>query len=409
MKRQAKKTRVITTALTSPKPSFVSAVWAGANQLPWTALKGADAVLTLKAEDLPMTIQKLREAGVEVAQIAFALDKFANEEAVTKWLADGGYEGFVIEKAEDGSFVVKSEAEFDGELRVVEADGVRVTVGALKSAVEAAEKAAAAAPAAEAPAVAVVEPEVQPAAKADAAVIPEQARKGLYAVSELNSLVCGLKWLISDLTVSAAYNGVSLDQSTVSSMKDAASTLVGVMAKMFDVEVEALYAEFGRVAAAASADGAPAPTETAVEDDNAPAVEDGGGAVAAKEGEEPAPAAADAPAVEDQPNSDDPVMKFIREQFANITKSVEGLAGQVTEVASKQDVLGARVEAMETGKPATSPQTRKSADVEDASTGSTDAKKDEAGKAKGLSDITLRGGLGIQVQRFHGEPGKRRL
>ena len=418
MKREARRTRVITTALTQPKPNFVSAVWAGANQLPWTALKGADAVLTLKTEELAMTLKTLKEAGVEIAQIAFAADKFADEASVSKWLADGGYGDYEIEKTDSGSFVVKSKSEFVGDMRQIEADGVTLTVGALKANVEAAEKAAAEAAPAPAPAVAVVSEDVQPVAKSEDepafAVIPEERVKGcLSKVMELNGLVSGLKWVISDMTYDIVYGGDAAEyQSSVGQLKAAAASMVDVMVRLFGMEAAELMAQFS-MASQASADepAAPAADEPAPAVDAAPEAPaaDAGGAEAAKQ-DEPAAAVegeqAPAPAAVEEEITD-PVMKFMAAEFAKITKSVEGLTGQVTEVVSKQDALGARVEGLETGKPVAAPQTRKSADVDEASAGSTDQSDDAKAKSKSIGDLTLAGGLGISIQRFKGERGSR--
>jgi hypothetical protein len=111
-------------ALTDPKPEFVSLVFAGANKTPFRAMRSDES-------DHTMTIKADTHA---IARIEFDAEQFADEAAVTAWLADGGYEGFTVAKTDTG-FAVAADVEEGAEVVEIEIEerGLKMQVVSLKA------------------------------------------------------------------------------------------------------------------------------------------------------------------------------------------------------------------------------------------------------------------------------------
>lgn len=121
MDRTPKKHSRKATALTNAKPEFVSIVKTGANMMPFRAMK---------SEDNPENTMQLKTKAAthDIAKLVFKGEAFTEEAAVVAWLEAGGYEGFTVVKAEDGSFsVTDPDAPTEG-LVEVETDGVTAFV-----------------------------------------------------------------------------------------------------------------------------------------------------------------------------------------------------------------------------------------------------------------------------------------
>jgi len=133
------------TALTSPDPSFVSQVTAGANQRPYRAVKmDAATVATPDNPEEPMKIKKKATATVDaiapkgfgVMQFEFSKEKFADIAAVQKWMDAGGYTDYEITETGNGFEVGDDAGRFEtGSVRKIDApvEGLTVFVGKLSA------------------------------------------------------------------------------------------------------------------------------------------------------------------------------------------------------------------------------------------------------------------------------------
>ena len=96
LNRTPRKHKVETKALTDPKPAFVSLVKAGANQVPFLAVR-CDGDVSLQER-----IKIMRQKGYEVARVEMKRgDQFPDLAAAQKWLTEGGYEGAQLVEAGD--------------------------------------------------------------------------------------------------------------------------------------------------------------------------------------------------------------------------------------------------------------------------------------------------------------------
>ena len=141
--------------LTDPQPEFVSLVSAGANQTPFRIVKidgeavPHDHLLSEQEHEMPKTTHKKtvadtaaeqparKQDGFDVHAIRFQGEIFTSEEEVAKWLDQGGYEDYAIAKTDWGYEVAGSPAEaFEGEISKIDAEGVVILVGKLRTEAE---------------------------------------------------------------------------------------------------------------------------------------------------------------------------------------------------------------------------------------------------------------------------------
>ena len=122
MRRRATTNRIKTVALTDPQPEFVSLVKAGANGTPWLAVKDDEAGPALKVDRVGLGAR-----GYEIVGVEFSKAEKWTQESAQEWLTSGGYEGYVLEDGET-SVVAKSEDGIPEGARVVEMDGVKVSI-----------------------------------------------------------------------------------------------------------------------------------------------------------------------------------------------------------------------------------------------------------------------------------------
>lgn len=411
MKPNSRRVRVVSTALTDPQPSFVSLVGHGANQKPWQSVKADRAVIEIKSEELAMQIETLKSAGWEVVNVAFDTAKFTVE-AAKAWLEAGGYQAELVE---DGGVLSTKETETSfTNIRVIKTDnGVSVMVGQKSGQDEP--------PAQEviAEAKAENETEAKPETQtkddnqpelpleeltakfweklieaAKATPISDDRKKGLYSAINLHDVVISLKWLVDDMEIDLFFGAAPTDSESaiIGTIKSAASQLVSALAAMFQMEAERLVDAFKAAKAEVEAAKAAAKSEDAPKDEPAEAAPDKEEAKVEAPKEDAAPTAepeAPADASTKGEKNDDPVAAAIKAAVEQITQSVQGLAGTVTDVAEKVATLGTRLDQVEKSA---GTQTRKSADVEDTTTGSTPP---ASKKADNLRELTLRGAMGV--------------
>lgn len=154
MLRKPKAVTKVVRLLTDPYPEFVSLVGHGANQTPLKVVKGA-TIADFRDQDEgnhEMSIDLSRKVArsrtrtqkattdqsaspvVDVKKMAFAKTQFATTEAVTKYLADHGYEGFEIAEKETAFEVVEKGAEVPESLREIADEQTGVTMFVVKEA-----------------------------------------------------------------------------------------------------------------------------------------------------------------------------------------------------------------------------------------------------------------------------------
>jgi hypothetical protein len=375
MIRNPKNERRKVKALTDPQPEFVSLVSAGANMTPFRSVKAAvvpEAAAPAVDAAAPTDEVVAEKADThDVVKIEFKSDMFVDEAAVKLWLDNGGYEGYVVEKTDDGFRARGETTDEEVSAKSVEMEGLTIFVAERAAPsgkavegqptdVQLVAKSDDAEPAVEAEKVeeVVAEKAAEPVVEAEA---PVEAKKSLYAIAGLTDVVMALQWLASDMSWEAEMSEKGTPES-VGALKAMAAEGLRILSGMAAEEANEMASKEAdpvpEVSSEKSGEVAAVPAEETV----------------VEKTEEAAPAVS-------------PLEKAVLslvDVVSQLTKSVGDLQSDAT---AKSEVLAARVDALESER-----QSRKGADVEETPPRSPQAEK----KTTGLGDLMFRSALGIQ-------------
>jgi hypothetical protein len=123
MKRNPTKITKKVTVLTDPQPSFNSLVGAGANGTPLRVIKTEEIT-----QEAPMA-KNLKNGNADIAKLVFRGEKFKTEAEVQTWLTTGNYVETTIKSEDDGSFTVEGNADLTNVQEIEVEDGVLSYVG----------------------------------------------------------------------------------------------------------------------------------------------------------------------------------------------------------------------------------------------------------------------------------------
>lgn len=410
MRREPTTSNMTAKALTNARPVAVSLVNAGANQRPFKVVKSAEVPdkplpHTIKQEDKTMNQQGTlkQKAGFDIASVAFAIDKFPNEEAARKWLDDGGYVDYDIESSSKGFSVVSAVDFEEGSFEAVEVpdEGVTVMVGKLvaepestaaeKAAAEATDQASKVADTSESAEKSdddkrlsvmksMLEGVVGDEDKVDADGIVSRA-KSMYETHEIADVVMDLSWLVRD----ADWMGV--DEASVAKLKTAALIILEVLTQVMGDTVDD-FAKTFRQANTVEKTGAQASETAAAAGDQAveAAAED---ATSVTKGGEPDKVAAKDATPDPADNADiSALTAAVTSLAATVQKGFENVDEKI---AKSEKSFEARVEGLEAVS-----QTRKGAgETTEAKVTKTDAEVAEENAQKAFSKERLRSNIGM--------------
>jgi hypothetical protein len=381
-------------ALTDPKPEFVSLVFAGANKTPFRALRAEGH----SEEDMNQTAFKADTHAI--ARIEFDSAHFADEAAVSAWLADGGYEGHTVEKT-DAGFMVAGDVPEGAEITEIEIEGMKLHVIAAKGDED-------------------LHPGAEEAAEAGLEEVRQRCSACYNAVEATYGVGRTMKEVnansftdmppgMLDLTMNL-YDAIrnNLREGDVTAAKACITEFSSLFDKLLDIfpgkDVPTLTAFVDAIAPEVEmtkqTEEQPATEvvaeETAAKADEvvveatevvaeAPAEEIAAEKAEVVEGEAPAATEVQAGAVEEIAKSDDP-LAALTALVGNLAQSVQTLSETV---AQKSEEIAERVAAIEDVR-----QTRKGADVDETGTASAVTAEDES--TTRVAELRTRSVLGMR-------------
>lgn len=430
MKRIAKIVKARVKALTDPQPEYVSLVGHGANQTPFKAVKAdnAEQAVEVTAKEAEPMAVAIKQEGYEIASLEFSAKRFTSEQAVKNWLEDGGYQDYEISATQGGFEVVNKNApEFEGDPQpITTAQGVTAHVGKIKvetpaekSEEQVAQESAETAGSHVQPVAKGDEPSAETSGDAEDAVkmdeeqvkakTAELTQKSMYNVHDLAEVLGVLRWVLSDTSFEAEYDGA--DPSIPEQVKEHIRGLANILNKIVNQEVQQMTEKTQKTEAAAEAaevekteqaeaeaEGATAekaeteaPAENDAEDQQAEKTEDTAEA-ASKDEDEQAEKTDENTEEGAEPaakSNEDPIAALTA-LVGDVATSVKGLTEKVDELSQKQDEAEERVKSLEGGG-----QTRKSADADEASAQKSESTQKASSENDEFKQRQFRNALGI--------------